>query len=555
MDGIMQLTFVHFLLQSGIIDVSNESFEKESSFTEAYFLDKGLITQEDIVFFKEQWKNVDTIDISKMKICKQQLPESLAKKHLAVLFEHDDKSLKVATSNPIDFNAIQAIEKELNQADTKFYMAWKLDLHSIVENHSYGNENLSYFSDLAYYESQSGTKISGKGYTYFHSSIAEIFDTIVIDAVEMRATDIHIHSNGKTLEVLFRALTKLDKYCELSNQLKDAFRQHIILKGRGDIAKLTLPQDFKFENTINDAVYGYRVSYLPTSSGYSIVIRVQHADVIKLSLDEIILDEMLIDLIKGQLKAQQGLFLVTGPTGSGKTTLLYSMLRYLAEYYQLKIITLEDPIETTLSFANQVQIDPERGLDFQDIIRVSLRQNPDVLLIGEIRDKITAQMAIRAAMTGIMVFASLHTSEPKFALARLLNFGVESIDLSTSIRMAIGSKIIPILCRHCREKYTPNKQEIDKITNIFKNAGNIFWKKTGCIHCKHNGFSGVVNLCEVIKFNKEIKKSLVLNKLMEAYREIDSSNEGWGSLNKLFKAAKQGDIAFDDLFKAVIMDE
>jgi len=138
---------------------------------------------------------------------------------------------------------------------------------------------------------------------------------------------------------------------------------------------------------------------------------------------------------------------VTGPTGSDKTTLLYVMLRYLAEECQQKIITLEDPIETPLDFESQVQIEADKGLDFQDVIRVSLRHNPDVLLIGEVRDEVTAQMAVRAAMTGIMVLASLHTTDPAYAVARLLNFNIEPIDLSTGIRMVIGARIVLKLCQ------------------------------------------------------------------------------------------------------------
>jgi len=546
-------SFMDFLVQVGA--VSNGDETNHPAMNEKALIENNLLSEKEVLFFKDQWAEINVIDLDLVNVCQRQLPKEIAQKYCALVFESvETEQLQVALSNPIDINAQQDIQQVLDNFDTKFYMASQFDLNACIQNYAFENDNLSFLGELVRYESQADENRSRLGNTYFQSSIAEMFDSIVVDAVKRRATDIHIQYNGQLLEVLLRVVNKLNNYCQLAIHLSDALRQHIFLTGRADIAKLSLPQDFQFENVIEDAQYGYRCSYLPTRSGYSIVIRIQHADVVQYSLDDILQNTDINQLLKNQLDTQQGLFLVTGPTGSGKTTLLYSMLRYLAEHYQLKILTMEDPIETTLPFANQVQIEPEKGLDFQDVIRVSLRQNPDVLLIGEIRDPITAKMAVRAAMTGIMVLASLHTSEPKHSLARLINLGVEPIDLSTGIRMAIGSKIIPKLCQHCKQVHTPDAAQLEKVKAIF-NKIDTFWSANGCVYCGWKGVKGFINFSDMVFFNKTIKQAIALDSITNVYQKIDESRLVDMPLFSLHKAAVNGLVSFSALYKQIIIEE
>jgi type II secretory ATPase GspE/PulE/Tfp pilus assembly ATPase PilB-like protein len=548
-------SFKHFLFQIGVINISDFELLSNENSDASDLIKHNILTEKDFSFLKSQWLDISSVNLDEINIARDQLPKSIATEYKAVILETDSTDqLQIALANPVDFSAQQKIQQSLNKFDIQFHMACFGDLAACIESYAYENDNLNYLGELVRYESQVGKNINQFEGSHFTSSISEIFNSIVNDAVNRRATDIHIQYNNQVLEVLLRIVNKLNHYSQLAIDLSDSLRQHIFLIGRADIAKLNLPQDFQFENVIDDKQYGYRCSYLPTRSGYSIVIRIQHADVVQYSLDDILVDNTVNHFVKKQLNTQQGLFLVTGPTGSGKTTLLYAMLRYLAEQYHLKILTMEDPVETTLPFANQVQIEPEKGLDFQDVIRVSLRQNPDVLLIGEIRDPITAKMAVRAAMTGIMVFASLHTSEPKHSLARLINLGVEPIDLSTGIRMAIGSKIIPKLCQRCKQVYEPNDDEMKKIKHYFSYCAS-FWVAKGCIYCGWKGVKGYINFSDMIFFNKEVKQAISLQSISEVYQKIEESREIDSLLSNLYKAAQEGKVSFSEFYNQLIVEE
>lgn len=268
-----------------------------------------------------------------------------------------------------------------------------------------------------------------------------------------------------------------------------------------DIAEKRLPQDGRFEYTTEHRSVDLRVSSLPTVYGEKVVMRLLDRDAMLLSLDELgflpAIKEQYIQLIH----STYGMLLIVGPTGSGKTTTLYASLNALNSI-EKNIITIEDPVEYLLTGINQVRVNPKAGLNFASGLRSILRQDPDIIMVGEIRDRETADIAVRAATTGHLVFSTLHTNDAAGAVTRLLDMGVESYLVNSSIIGVVAQRLVRKICRNCREAYRP---EPDSPERVWLNGVEELWRGRGCNKCQHTGYAGRTGIHEVLVMNEELR--------------------------------------------------
>ena len=346
--------------------------------------------------------------------------------------------------------------------------------------------------------------------------IIRLVNNIFSNAVKSKASDIHIEVMEKEMLVRYRIDGVLHTVETLSKSLSPAVISRIKILSKLDIAEKRLPQDGRIELTSMGRAIDVRVSIIPTVHGENVVMRLLEKEDIEYSLQSIGLLEEDREIIESMVKMPYGIFLVTGPTGSGKTTTLYSILKILNEPSR-KIITVEDPVEYQIQGINQIQVQSNIGLTFSSILRNILRQDPDIIMIGEIRDKETAEIAIQASLTGHLVLATLHTNDAPSAITRLLDMGIEDYLINTTIIGVVAQRLVRKICQNCGESYTPtnfvleevNFKEVKKKFGIKKSE---FKRARGCNLCANTGYKGRIGIFEIMKYTDDLKLTLIKEK-------------------------------------------
>lgn len=339
----------------------------------------------------------------------------------------------------------------------------------------------------------------------------KLVNMILSQAVRAHASDIHIEPYKETLRVRFRLDGVLYDKHSIAKRFHAALVSRIKIMAKLDIAEKRLPQDGRIALTLGSRQVDLRVSCLPTAFGERIVMRLLEKSTRILSLPELGLTEENLERMHRLVNISHGIILVTGPTGSGKTTSLYAVLNHINSSDK-NIMTIEDPVEYQLDGIGQIQVNTKTGLTFASGLRSILRQDPDVVLIGEIRDYETAEIAIQAALTGHLVFSTLHTNDAPSAVTRLIDMGVEPFLLSSVLRAVVAQRLIRRLCPECKEEYTPDEQQLNMefggFTDDFR--GHSVYRPTGCEACMETGYRGRMALYEIMEPSETIK-SLMLN--------------------------------------------
>jgi len=350
--------------------------------------------------------------------------------------------------------------------------------------------------------------------------VVRIVETIVRDAARMRASDIHIEPRADHVQVRYRVDGQLSTITKLPKDMQRAVLSRIKLLANEDIAETRFPQGGRFDTIIDNRPIDLRVSTLPTYWGEKAVLRLLDKSRVFVSLSELGFLPQMQKEFEELVTRPQGMLLVTGPTGSGKSTTLYAALHTINED-RINISTVEDPIEYEVQGLNQTQVKPEIGLDFAEFLRHILRQDPDVILVGEIRDLETAQMAFRAALTGHLVLSTLHTNDAPSAVTRLVDIGIAPYIIGSSILGVLAQRLVRRICPHCREQYQPSSQELERLNLSEEQAEKIrFHIGRGCRHCRNTGYSGRVAVYELMKMNDELRKALSRGEDASALRQI-----------------------------------
>ncbi len=435
------------------------------------------------------------------------VPEAMAKKlHAVPLFKIGD-SLTVAMQDPLDVAAIDELRSKTKMGSIDPVLSTR-DMIQNVLDQNYGT--LGSIKDLTNELTQEkldqklkGAK--GLGEVIEEAPVIKLVNLIIMEAVKDKASDIHIEPEEDMVRVRYRIDGILHETHEVPKHLQSVLASRIKIMAKMDIAETRNPQDGRIQLKIESKSLDLRVSSFPTVYGENIVLRILDKTSVILGLSDLGLSEKELKDFNKIIQRPNGIILVTGPTGSGKTTTLYSALSTVNSM-EKNIITIEDPVEYELPLIRQTQVNTKAGLTFAVGLRSILRQDPDIIMVGEIRDKETAEIAIQASLTGHLVFSTLHTNDAASSLTRLIDMGVESFLISTSVIAILAQRLVRVICPNCKEKYTPSP-EVLKDLNLKEKID--FYRGKGCVKCKQTGFIGRKGVFELLLMSDEIKNMVV----------------------------------------------
>jgi len=350
--------------------------------------------------------------------------------------------------------------------------------------------------------------------------VVRIVEQILRDAVRMRASDVHIEPRGESVAVRFRIDGQLQTATTLKSEMQRYILSRIKIQAGEDIAETRVPQDGRFATEVDGRPIDLRVSTLPTFWGEKAVMRILDKSRALVSLNQLGFLEDTRKAYEGLIEQPQGMLLVTGPTGSGKTTTLYASLHAINDDTK-NITTVEDPIEYEVSGLNQVQTHAAIDLTFASALRSILRQDPDVILVGEIRDFETAEMAFRAALTGHLVLSTLHTNDAPGAATRLVDMGIQPYLIASTVVGILAQRLVRRLCSHCREAYEPNADELERLQLSVEQAAKLqFHRGRGCAHCRNTGYQGRIALYELLVMSNELRDGITQGMNAAQLRQI-----------------------------------
>ncbi|HEY3901549.1 MAG TPA: ATPase, T2SS/T4P/T4SS family [Chthoniobacter sp.] len=381
--------------------------------------------------------------------------------------------------------------------------------------------------------------------------VVKIVNLILVQALKEKASDIHIEPFEKQLKLRYRVDGSLLEASSPPKALQLPIASRIKILAGLDIAERRLPQDGRFRIRVSGKEVDLRISVLPTTYGEKIVIRLLDKGALSGSIDQLGMDDYTLGIFKKAVDAPHGMILVTGPTGSGKTTTLYSVLSELnnPEY---NIVTVEDPIEYQLSGINQVAVKADIGLSFADALRSILRQDPDIVMIGEIRDNETADIAVKAALTGHQVLSTLHTNDAAGAISRLDDMGIEPFLISSSVLLACAQRLVRRVCPNCREEFTPEAELLAKLD--IQDEGTTFYQGAGCDRCKRRGYIGRAAVIEVLPVSETIRR-LIIKRASAAVIKNQAVSEGMKTLRMVgIDKAREGITTLEEVLRVTAED-
>ncbi len=464
------------------------------------------------------------------------LDKNIAKQLVVLPFEKDEASIKVALANPFDINAIDILRRRAG-TEVKVYVSDK--------------ENILKYIEIYYFllDNPISQEISNLISNFSPTNVPKLVDLLINNAIIERATDIHISPESVASHVFYRIDGIMKHFYAIPIEAHNPIVSRIKVLANLDIAEQRLPQDGSFTHKFFDEEYDLRISTVPTAFGENIVLRILSKNISLFNLRNLGFEEDMLKNLEDQFSKPQGIILVTGPTGSGKTTTLYAALRKI-NALQRNILTVEDPIEYKFPFIKQTQVNEKAGYTFARAIRAFLRQDPDVILIGEIRDEETAEMAIRASITGHLVLSTLHTNDTVSAIPRLIDMGIKDYMVASGISAITAQRLVRKICHFCKEEYTvPAKELLNygySIEIIKEYTGKedlndeiTLYRGKGCAHCKNTGYLGRTLLGEVLIISENISDLIVKGATPLAIKK-QAKEEGMRTLKEdgLIKALK-----------------
>jgi type IV pilus assembly protein PilB len=490
------------------------------------------------------------------------VPESVARENAVIPLAEEDGALKVLVSDPFDYETFEKLQFILNRKVDIALATRESILEAINRNYGQmGDESadsmLQEFTDTAidFTETEEGQDGGGSGEEVDELSapIVRLVQLMIGEAVQLRASDIHVEPFEDRVRIRYRIDGVLVERDSPPRRLLGALLSRIKILAKMDIAERRRCQDGRIKITAGGKELDLRVSMLPTTHGQSCVMRLLDKDNIKVGVRQLGLSERDFKVFRSLIRRPNGIVLVTGPTGSGKTTTLYAALNELNRPDR-KIITAEDPVEYYLPGINQVEVKHSIGLDFAKIIRAMLRQAPNVILVGEMRDNETASMGIQASLTGHLVFSTLHTNDAPGAITRMVDMGVPAYLVSGSVIGILAQRLVRVICSKCKQPHQPTEKQLQAagITPEQAASGN-FMKGKGCNHCGGGGYRGRLGIFELMTMGskirelafqgastQDIRKAAVKGGMTTLYDDgIRKVLEGITTIEEVFRVAKK----------------
>lgn len=430
------------------------------------------------------------------------ISENIARKYLLIPVQKEAGRLTVAMADPLDLYAIDDV-KLATSLEIKPAIATKSEILTAIEKY-YGKESAEKAVEdfKKQYNFDQITDTDNELSDINNAPVVRLVNSVIQHAMKVRASDIHIEPMENSLRIRFRIDGDLQEIMKSSKAAHSAVVTRIKIMGRMDIAEKRIPQDGRVEMTVDGKEIDLRLSVLPTVYGEKVVIRLLGRSDMMLSKSQLGFNNDNIQLFDKIVKSPNGIILLTGPTGSGKTTTLYAVLRELNKIHR-NIITVEDPVEYRLEGINQVQVNVKAGLTFAGGLRSILRQDPDVIMIGEIRDVETAQIAVRAAITGHLVLSTIHTNDCASTVSRLVDMGIEPYLVSSSVVGIISQRLVRKICSNCKKSYKPDFTEMSLLK---LRESQPLHKGSGCSACNGTGYKGRTAIHEVMVVGKDLRE-------------------------------------------------
>jgi general secretion pathway protein E len=425
----------------------------------------------------------------------------------------EDGVLKIAMSDPLNEYVLDALQNFTDKS-LEIYLSSEKDIMEAIEQYFGSNVQMTSIMEGMREEEADTESIKLQEDVHhlrdmaFEAPIVKLVNMLITRAVESRTSDIHIEPFEKSVKVRYRIDGALTDVESLPKRIQPAVISRIKIMSRLNIAERRLPQDGRIKLRVSGRDIDLRVSTIPTIYGESIVMRILDRGSALIVLDYLGFPEETLKKYIKLINTPYGMLLVTGPTGSGKTTTLYASLNNINSPDK-KIITIEDPIEYQIEGINQIQVKPQIGLTFANGLRHIVRQDPDIIMVGEIRDIETAEIAIHSALTGHLVFSTLHTNDAPGALTRLLDMGIEGFLVSSSLIGVLAQRLVRVICPRCKEPFKPQQQMIDKLE--FDDSNIMTYRGAGCEECRNTGYRGRTGIFELMVVDGEIRR-LVLEK-------------------------------------------
>ena len=524
----------------------------------------GYATGHEVMRAIAEEHRIDFVDLDEVVIPPnviELVPESVARENMVLPMSEDDGTLRVIASDPLDLDTFEKL---------RFILDRKIDIalaprENILEaiNRHYGalegesaDSMLQEFTDTAIDFTETDMSAERQEEVIDESSapIVRLTHLIISEAVQLRASDIHIEPFENEVRIRYRIDGVLVKRDSPPRRLLGALLSRLKIMAKMDIAERRRTQDGRIKVTVGDKELDLRVSMLPTNHGQSCVMRLLDKDNIKIGVRQLGLSEKAFQTFQNLIKRPNGIFLVTGPTGSGKTTTLYAALNEL-NGPDRKIITAEDPVEYYLPGVNQVEVKHDIGLDFARIIRAVLRQAPNIILVGEMRDTETAEMGIQASLTGHLVFSTLHTNDAPSAITRLIDMGVPPYLVASSLMAVLAQRLVRVICTKCRQPYTPSKTLLESAGITPAQAAQAtFYRGKGCGNCQKSGFRGRIGIYELMVMTPKIR-ALAFNSSPSQTIRKEAVNGGMDTLyNDGIRKVLNGVTVLEEVFRVAKRD-
>jgi len=486
----------------------------------------GFVEERDVLEVLGEQLSIPLIDLSESEIDVEMLramPGKLVHRRGLIPIERTEDTLKVATSDPFDVYAFDEL-RMMTGLKVEPVLAVQVEIDRVIKTHyGVGGDTIGELIDEDEVEVISDSVDENGDIIEMaqEASVVRLVNEILEEAIGERASDIHIEPYEHDLKIRYRVDGVLHNTSVPAQirRFQPAIISRIKILANMNIAEKRLPQDGGFKVKFKGREIDFRVSVIPTAFGEGVVLRILDKQASLVELTELGMSERLLETFEQLISRPHGIILVTGPTGSGKTTTLYASLNQIVSD-EIKILTIEDPIEYMLEGVNQVQVLRKIGLSFASALRSFLRHDPDVILVGEIRDAETADVAINASLTGHLVFSTLHTNDAATAPTRMLDMGVEPFLISSSVEGVMAQRLVRRICPECKEAYEPDPAALPP--DFQYQPGQVLYRGTGCQKCLKTGYLGRVGIYELLMMNEEIREMIVqrasAGKLLEVAR-------------------------------------
>ncbi len=494
------------------IDSAQRLHEEKGLRLDQALIENGAITERAFLEVMAERFDFEIVDLPNEEIeddAIRSLPSRFVyRNHLAPISCKDGK-IKVATSDPFDLYIFDEI-KLLTNLEVSPVLAPKDEIDKIIKDHyGVGGDTVEEMADDEQF-ALSGSEDDSQDLLQMaqEASVIKLVNEIILEAINERASDIHIEPFEKTLSIRYRIDGVLQEAAmpPQINRFKAAIISRVKILSNMNIAERRLPQDGRIKFSVGSRQVDVRVSVIPMIFGEGVVMRILDKTTVLYSLTELGLDEGTFDQFKTLIAKPHGIFLVTGPTGSGKTTTLYAALNAIVGS-EKKVITTEDPVEYNLDGVNQIPVDHKVGMSFAMGLRAILRHDPDVVMIGEIRDLETAQAATQASLTGHLVLSTLHTNDAASAATRLIDMGVEPFLVSSTLSGVMAQRLVRVICPSCKNEVNLKKAGLPK--NLKWPKGGKVYNGVGCRACRNSGYRGRTGLYELLMMNEELGEQII----------------------------------------------